>query len=261
MTEPRLYWEERARRYLAEGAGLRAVCSYGMPGFYNGYIHLTQRLALAPWLRVSPGTRVLDAGCGVGRWSLHLAASGARVTGIDLARPMVEEARRRAERRGLAHHCRFLVADLAHLDLGERFDRILVVTVLQHIVDPERFRAAIGTLAAHVAPDGDLVVLEAAPSRPDVRCDSATFRAREVEEYRAAFADAGLSCITESGVDPVPLKTRLLPFYARLPRLVALAALSAVTALSLPVDALAGRRLARASWHKVLVFRRPRGPM
>ena len=110
---PRLYWEARARRFSGERAGLAAVCSYGMPLFYNGYIHVTQWLALAPWLRVSPGTSVLDVGCGVGRWSRRLARAGARVTGVDLAPTMVAEARRRAARDGVAARCRFLVADLA----------------------------------------------------------------------------------------------------------------------------------------------------
>jgi hypothetical protein len=53
---PELYWEERARRFSSRGAGLKAVCAYGMPGFYNRAIDLSQRLALARWLRVPPGT-------------------------------------------------------------------------------------------------------------------------------------------------------------------------------------------------------------
>ena len=71
---PATYWEDRARRFAAEGAGLAAVCSYGMPGFYNRMIHFTQSLALEPWFDVGPGMRVLDVGCGVGRWSRLLAS-------------------------------------------------------------------------------------------------------------------------------------------------------------------------------------------
>jgi SAM-dependent methyltransferase len=252
------YWEERARRFLARGEGLGAVCSYGMPGFYNDYIHLTQRLALKPWLRASQGMSVLDAGCGAGRWSLRLAGAGAQVTGVDLARAMVDEARRRAERRGLGGRCRFEVADLATLDLGERFDRVLVVTVLQHILSPASLRSAVARLAGHLSGGGELVLLEAAPSRPDARCDSAVFRVRGTAEYEEIFGEAGLRCVARRGVDPLPLKTRFLPAYARLSRPLALAALAAVTAISLPVDALVGRRLARFSWHKVLIFKHAR---
>jgi 2-polyprenyl-3-methyl-5-hydroxy-6-metoxy-1,4-benzoquinol methylase len=251
----RAYWEARAQRFGVEGAGLGAVCSYGMPSFYNGYIYLTQWLALKHWLTVPAGASVLDVGCGVGRWSRRLASSGARVTGIDLAPTMVEEARRRAEGAGLSERCRFLVADLAELDLSERFEQILGVTVLQHILDAPRFERAVGRLAAHLAPGGRVVLLEAAPSRPVATCDSPTFLAREAAVYQAAFARAGLTCVALQGVDPAPFKLMFLPWYARLPRPLALAGLAIVTAGSLPIDGLFGRRLAGASWHKLFVLR------
>jgi SAM-dependent methyltransferase len=251
----RAYWEARAQRFGSEGAGLGAVCSYGMPSFYNGYIYLTQWLALRPWLTVPAGTSVLDVGCGVGRWSRRLASSGARVTGIDLAPTMIEEAWRRAEDAGLGDRCRFLVADLTDLDLSERFEHILGVTVLQHIPDPRRFERAVKRLAAHLAPTGRIVLLEAAPSRPVATCNSPVFLAREAAVYKAAFARAGLTCVGLQGVDPAPFKVMFLPWYARLPRPLALTGLAIATAVSVPVDALFGRWLARASWHKLFVLR------
>src|SRR6516162_6126205 len=89
-----VYWEQRARRFADRGAGLAAVCSYGMPDFYNRAIQLSQRLALRRWLRVDAGMRVLDVGCGIGRWSRALAARGASVSGIDLSPTMISIARR-----------------------------------------------------------------------------------------------------------------------------------------------------------------------
>ena len=68
-----------ARLFAGEGQGLAAVCSYGMPELYNRIIDWCQWLALRRWLRVSPGSSVLDVGCGVGRWSRRLAARGAHV--------------------------------------------------------------------------------------------------------------------------------------------------------------------------------------
>src|SRR5579863_10130749 len=115
---PAEYWEARAQRFAAAGNGLAAVCSYGMPGFYNRLIHICQRRALEPWLKVAPGTRVLDVGCGIGRWSRLLAARGACVTGIDLSPTMIAEAERRAAASGLASRCRFIVQDSAALEIG-----------------------------------------------------------------------------------------------------------------------------------------------
>ena len=250
------YWEGRARRYGADGDGLAAVCSYGMPEFYNRSIDLCQRLALAPWLAaVGPGTRVLDVACGVGRWSRRLAGRGAQVTGVDLSPTMVAEAARRAEADGLAERCRFMAQDLAALDTGERFPLVLAVTVLQHILDAQRLQAAVARLALHLEPGGRMLVLEAAPSRSVSRCDSTIFRARTADHYRDLFGRFGLAVEALTGVDPMPLKTLYLPHYRRLPKPIAVAGLAAVTALSLPFDVLMGRRLAGRSWHKLFVLR------
>src|ERR1700759_4021444 len=125
LYQPSAYWEDRAQRFAGEGAGLAAVGACGMPEFYNQPIHLEQRLALRPWLNVKPGTRVLDVGCGVGRWSRLLAAKGAQVTGVDLSPTMVQQAQSRAAAEGVADRCQFRVQDLSRLDVGGPFDIVL----------------------------------------------------------------------------------------------------------------------------------------
>jgi 2-polyprenyl-3-methyl-5-hydroxy-6-metoxy-1,4-benzoquinol methylase len=250
----RTYWEERARRFARVEDGLPAVCSFGMPLFYNAYIQATQRRALAPYLRVTAGDRVLDVGCGVGRWSHQMAANGADVTGIDLSRSMVAEATRRAAERGLSSRCRFFECDLAELALDERFSRIVIVTVLQHILDEGRLREAIARLAHHLHPGGQLVALEAAPTRLETSCDTGVFQARSEQYYRARFTEAGLAVRTLRGVDPAPWKTRFLPHYAGLPNWLRVPALAAISAISTPFDLVASPWLASWSWHKVFVL-------
>jgi len=254
VYDPPAYWEDRARRFAREGAGLAAVCSYGMPSFYNRLIHLTQYLALAPWLRIAPGARVLDVGCGVGRWSRLLARRGARVTGIDLAPTMIREARRRTSAQGLAARCRFLIGDCARLGLTERFELILSVTVQQHILDDQALCESLRGLRAHLAKGGRVVLLEAAPEEAVARCDSTIFKARSRAEYLRLFAAAGFSVRAIRGVDPAPFKTWLLPHLPRLPRALRLLSLALVTALSAPIDALFGRRAVARSWHLVFVL-------
>ena len=251
---PQGYWEERARRFAIEGAGLGAVCSYGMPAFYNRVVDLCQRLALAPWLRVRPGTRVLDVGCGVGRWCRELAARGARVTGVDFSPTMIAEARRRAAEQGVLEHCRFLVQDLAQLDAGEKFDLVLSVTVLQHILEPQALRAAVQALAAHLGEAGTLILLEAAPNRLFSRCDSPIFRARQRSAYLRLFAECGLRLRAITGVDPAPFKIWLWPHLTRLAGPARTAALVLATILSIPIDVLFGRRAVERSWHAVFVL-------
>jgi 2-polyprenyl-3-methyl-5-hydroxy-6-metoxy-1,4-benzoquinol methylase len=248
------YWEQRAQRFATRGEGLAAVCSYGMPDFYNRAIQCTQRRALAPWLRVPPGRRVLDLGCGVGRWSRQLAARGAFVTGVDLSPTMIEIARQRAMAAGLAARCRFLVQDLAQLQLGAHFDLIIAVTVLQHILEPLRLQAALAGIAAHLDTHGRILLLEAAPLRATSRCNSAVFTARSRAAYLRLFEQSGLRLRAIRGVDPAPFRTWLLPHLPRLPAALRLAGLATASALSLPLDALFAPRAARRSWHALFVL-------
>jgi SAM-dependent methyltransferase len=256
---PSAYWEDRARRFAAEGDGLAAVCSYGMPEFYNRMIDWSQRLALAPWLRVGPGTRVLDVGCGVGRWSRLLASRGALVTGVDLSPTMIAQSRQRAKEAGLASRCRFLVQDSAMLDVGGAFDLVLGVTVLQHILDPIALRAAVQRMARHLAPAGRMILLEAAPIQRAGHCDSTVFRARERADYLRLFSECGLRVRRITGVDPAPFKTWLLPHLRKMPRPLSVTALAFATALSIPIDALFGRIAVERSWHAVFVLERAPG--
>ncbi len=256
---PDRYWEDRARRFAAEGAGLAAVCAYGMPVFYNRAIDLEQRLALAPWLRVASGCRVLDLGCGVGRWSRLLAARGAMVTGVDISPTMICEARRRARSEGVANQCRFEVSDISTLDLEGEFDLVLGVTVLQHILDPEALRAALLRMSARVAPGGRLVLLEAAPASAVNRCDTTVFRARPRDVYLDLFRDCDLELTGASGVDPAPFRAMLLPHLRSLPRALSMGLVALATALSLPVNGIFGRLCLTASWHAVFVLRPTKG--
>jgi SAM-dependent methyltransferase len=251
---PHAYWEDRARLFAAEGEGLAAVCSYGMPRFYNKVIDLCQRCALMPWLRNVRHLRVLDVGCGVGRWSRRLARRGAHVTGIDLSPTMISEAKRRAASEGVAGRCRFETQDLSALDAGDTFDLIVGVTVLQHILDRNALREAVRRMKDHLAPGGRMVLLEAAPNRAASHCDSSIFQARQRHEYLELFRECGLRVRAISGVDPAPFKYSLLPHLKRLPRRLAIAATTVATALSLPIDAFIGRMAVERSWHAVFVL-------
>src|SRR5262249_43166160 len=150
---------------------------------------------------------------------------------------------------GLERRCRFLVQDLCELETGTQHQLILGVTVLQHILDAQRLRCALGRMATHLHPSGRMVLLEAAPLRTTRRCDSPIFMARERSVYLDLFAECGLRLRSLSGVDPSPFRPWLLPRLAALPQAARNAAAVAVSALSLPLDALFGRRALQRSWH------------
>ena len=248
------FWEARAQRFAAAGEGLKAICSYAMPGFYNRAIDVTQRAAMKDLIRaIAPGDRVLDYGCGVGRWTREIARRGAHVTAVDFSATMLAEARARTVAAGLGDSCRFVQSDVATLELPERFDVVLGVTVLQHVLDDDRLTKTIARLARHLKPGGRMILVEAAPSQDLKRCDTATFRARPLASYLQKMQAAGLEVAQIRGVDPSPLKLWVVPRFKHWPRTLALGALALATLISLPIDVLLARWLTHWSWHKIVV--------
>ena len=94
---------------------------------------------------------VLDAGCGTGRVAIELAARGVEVAGVDLDRPMLEQARVKAPQ--LA----WIEADLLHVDLDRRFDVVAMPGNVMIFVQPGTEAAVIANMARHIADGGALV--------------------------------------------------------------------------------------------------------
>lgn len=97
--------------------------------------------AVVAGLGVTPGTRALDLGCGDGTTALPMARLGADVTGVDIARNLVEAGNRRASEAGLSN-CRFQHGDASNLNgLPDRgFD--LVVSMFGAMFAPKPFDVA-----------------------------------------------------------------------------------------------------------------------
>lgn len=78
-------------------------------------------------IQVKPEEYVLDAGCGSGLTACHLAKTvGCKILGVDISPQMIEKARLRAEKEGVAHLVEFSVADVYELPFNENnFDLVI----------------------------------------------------------------------------------------------------------------------------------------
>jgi trans-aconitate methyltransferase len=107
----------------------------------------TPEQALIEMLAPQPGERVLDAGCGLGRWTAELAATGASVTGIDIHAPLLEQARIACPQAEL------YAADLLKWAPPQPFDAIYAYATLHWVHPPD---AAARALCRMLRPGGRL---------------------------------------------------------------------------------------------------------
>jgi cyclopropane-fatty-acyl-phospholipid synthase len=165
-------------------------------------------------LRLQPGQRVLDIGCGWGGFALYAARTcGVNVTGVTLSRPQAELATALANEAGLGGQVRIECRDYRTLPETESYDAIVSVGMSEHVgaeqladyfhqagrrlrpggvflnhaigegAWPRRYRGA-SFIEAYVFPDGDI------PPIPAVlrAAESAGLEVRDVENLREHYA-------------------------------------------------------------------------
>jgi 2-polyprenyl-6-hydroxyphenyl methylase/3-demethylubiquinone-9 3-methyltransferase len=110
---------------------------------FGGDVRLVRPLA---------GRAALDVGCGAGLLCEPLARLGAEVTGVDASPENTQVAAAHADGTGL--DIRYIPGELGTLGLGQ-FDLVTAMEVIEHVADKPAF---VAQLAAHLAPDGLMVL-------------------------------------------------------------------------------------------------------
>lgn len=99
----------------------------------RAYAHRAQYESILK--NVEPGMKVLDAGCGEGTLSIMMAKKGAIVTGVDISRPNISNAKEYAKKEGIIN-IDFSTADLESLPFEDNsFDLVVSSHVLEHLPD------------------------------------------------------------------------------------------------------------------------------
>ncbi|HEX3043920.1 MAG TPA: class I SAM-dependent methyltransferase, partial [Bacillota bacterium] len=137
--------------------------------YVHGYSHREstrlhdQAETLADFLHAGtnypPGSKVLEAGCGVGAQTIILARNSpkAQITSMDIS----TESLHKAQALITANHItnvKFQLGDIFHLPFeAESFDHIFVCFVLEHLEHPV---AALEALSRVLKPNGTMTVIE-----------------------------------------------------------------------------------------------------
>jgi ubiquinone/menaquinone biosynthesis C-methylase UbiE len=169
-------------------------------GAFVGPERLIERLDL------TPGMRVLDAGCGPGRLTIPLARAvgpGGEVVALDGQRGMLQKLAKRLEAEGVTN-VRPLRAGLGEGALRERgFDRVILAMVLGEV---RNRGAAVRELYAALKPGGILSVTEIFGD-PDHRRPATVRREVEAAGFRLARRFGGFPAYTLNFEKPGTLAT------------------------------------------------------
>ncbi|AGB01433.1 class I SAM-dependent methyltransferase [Methanoregula formicica] len=109
--------------------------------------------------RYPAGSRVLEAGCGIGAQTVILAGNspGAIITSIDISEESLRKAEQSVRQAGITN-VTFRQADIFHLPFPPAsFDHIFLCFVLEHLADPEQ---ALGRLRPLLKEGGTITVIE-----------------------------------------------------------------------------------------------------
>ena len=173
------------------------------------------------------GSRVLEAGCGVGAQTVTLAKNSphALITSVDISETSLLEAKRKAAEAGL-NNVQFQQADIFNLPYGQdSFDHIFVCFVLEHLAQPV---FALRKLKSHLKNGGTITVIEGDHGSVYFHPDSeAAHKAIQcqVELQRRAGGNAMIGrelypLLQQAGLNSVSVSPRMVYVDASKPELV-----------------------------------------
>jgi len=163
-------------------------------------------------LKLPPGSRILDLGCGTGRHSVELAKRGYQITGVDISSGMLAEAKKAAKKAGV--EVEWIEADCCDFDLGMRFGLIFFpFNSIAHLQDLESIESCFACVKNHLRTEGRFII---ETFQPDLRILTRDPEKRyPVTEYPDPDGK-GTVIITENNVYDSATQVNRIKWYYRL---------------------------------------------
>ncbi len=196
-ADVRTYFTDRAQLfdtlYEEEGIGGQVFNKIFRRPMFTRYVYTLEALGNLE------GRKILDVGCGSGRYAIELARAGAEVVGVDFSEEMLKMARTRAADAGVEDKTTFINGDFTtwSREADTRFDASYAMGVLDYIDDAPAFIRMMASVS-------DEVIASFPPPTP-VRMPLRKLRywARNCpvhfywqSEIKRMFHDAGLRNVT-----------------------------------------------------------------
>lgn len=89
--------------------------------------------------RKTPPVKIIDIGCGSGRYTVALAKEGFEVLGIDFSSQMLNIAHQLAKEDSVYERCRFILGDFKEMTFTERFSVALAIGIFDYIKSPYEY--------------------------------------------------------------------------------------------------------------------------
>jgi 2-polyprenyl-3-methyl-5-hydroxy-6-metoxy-1,4-benzoquinol methylase len=145
--------------------------------------------------RLGKVQKLLDAGCGNGRFTLLLAQAAQAADAYDVSPLLIERARAAAEAAHIGNVC-FEVRDISGVQLkSASYDVVSCMGVLSTIIDEPVFLRAVQRLRKALRPGGFMLLRETLSSLPDgelTETEGYAIRYRNDARYRHTLAEKGL---------------------------------------------------------------------